>query len=94
MSNIRDHLAAQLKYSTRLVWGEGQHARISRCLDMPMVRLYATKAEAEEHARAGKRCCRDCKGVENHATEFIPALEDSCPVDLGERERRLREATC
>jgi hypothetical protein len=90
MIKATDQLAASLQLSTRLVWGEGSWARVSRCLSVPMVKLYRTEAEARERERTGKRCCSDCRGVQNHFTEYIEPLLDEVPVETGYHERRIR----
>jgi hypothetical protein len=88
MRNMADITAAELKYSTRLVFGEcGSWCRVSRCLGTPMVTLYRTEAEARERERTGKRCGSDCRGVQNHFTEYIEPLRDEVPVETGYHER-------
>lgn len=84
--SMSDRTAAEFHFGTRLVWGAGSWARVSRCLDRPMVQLYATREEADAKAANGKRCCQDCRGTEHHSTEFVPSLKDECPIELGERE--------
>jgi len=84
MRNIFDITAAELKYSTRLVFGEaGSWCRVSRCLSTPMVRLYESKSQCDEAERAGRPCCKDCRGTQHHATEFVEPLCDEVPEELG-----------
>jgi hypothetical protein len=88
MSKIADQLAAQLQLGTRLIWGEGSWARVSRCLDVPRVQLYRSEGEAREREHLGKRCCQDCRGVQHHFTEFIEPMRDAVPFEIGYRDKR------
>jgi hypothetical protein len=91
MSKTSDQLAASLQLSTRLVWGEGQWARISRCAGgSPLVHLHATREECDRIAALGKRCGQDCRGAQHHTTEHINPLRDEVPVELGYHEKRMQ----
>jgi hypothetical protein len=81
-----DTTAAEIRLGTKLVWGAGRFARVSRCLSQPMVHLYATRAECDDVAVLGKKCCPDCVGA--HSTIEVLPLVDTCPVELGYREKR------
>jgi hypothetical protein len=82
-----DKTACEIFLGTRLVFGErGKFARVSRCLPgSPRATLYETRAEADSVAALGKRCGADCVGA--HETVEVPALIDTCPIELGYRER-------
>jgi hypothetical protein len=52
-----------------------------------MVQLYRTEVECIERERTGRPCCKDCRGVQHHFTEYIEALSDAVPVTIGYHER-------
>ena len=84
-----DQLAASIQLGTRLVFGAGPWARVSRCLGgAPLVKLFQTRAECDELAALNKKCCPDCIGL--HETIEVMPFRDECTVELGEREKVAR----
>jgi hypothetical protein len=82
MSEMAYQLAAEIRLGTKIVWGSGRWARVSRCLDVPMVKLYESRAECDEVARRGRPCCKDCRGTQYHTTEEIAPLTDEAVKDV------------
>ena len=81
--SMADKTAAEIRLGTKLVWGSGRFARVSRCMGVPMAQLHETRAACDELATLNKKCCPECIG--NHTTEEIPPLVDESPCELGYR---------
>lgn len=72
---------AQAKYRTDDVAGSGPYVRVSFCGPVPRVRLFESRAAAEQSAARNKPCCSwGCRG--DHHTEELPLPEDETVVDL------------
>jgi hypothetical protein len=69
-----NQLRARKQYRTDNVSGEGTWCRVSRCLPVTTVRLFATAAECERVATLGKKCSQwGCRGV--HSTEELEVVD-------------------
>lgn len=76
---------ARARYRTPDVSGAGPHVRVSYCGPVPRVRLFESRAAAEQSAASGKPCCQwGCRG--DHHTEELPLPEDDARMpELGYR---------
>jgi hypothetical protein len=87
MPDKQSQYAAEVQLGTKLVFGSGYWARVSRCLGgAPMARLFETEQECIELAALGKRCGQYCLGPEHHSTVEIMPLVDEVPYEIGYRK--------
>jgi hypothetical protein len=84
MSEKQTQLAAQIQLGTRLVFGSGRWARVSRCMEgSPFVKLFESREQCDELERLGKKCGEDCIGA--HETVEVQPLVDAVPFEIGYR---------
>jgi hypothetical protein len=51
-----------------------------------MVQLHETRERCDAAEAKGKPCCRDCRGIEFHSTEYVEPLRDEVPYEIGYRK--------